>query len=252
MRTYKGDAGQKSLVNNFEFEDEAFARVVNEKKVVQVGEWLFKIQPRDERVLVVHQNNTTDYESFENGITVTGSVVEFSTNDDVLHLLSNCTVIQDSRDYVIFEQEALATARSIFCSDKRAIVQNRSLYQSYVGAFGIHYEMYSRVAYQAYGIYFTLLLSAEHNRLPAGVATAAMDYGFNQIYIKRCDGKREVRNSRLINWTGTTTVTTSKIQKRCYEGTSALRNYFLEAEFLINGHRMRHAKALSTHIEDMN
>jgi hypothetical protein len=234
VKNYKSSNNVTELNSEFEFGDYYFARILNKYKIVPIGEWLFKIEPRQEKVYAMHQNNMSDYLSFQNGVTVQGSVVVLPTGADVLGILS-AVPPPNNGGPVYIDPDLLQFG--LFCRDKRADKDISTDSQIYTGNDGVVRRFDGRLQYYRYGVYFSLLFAGEHLRKGwTGVwvrEEVMMDYGFTQIYVKRCNGG-PVRNFKYVDWdwtAGSAVMRSYKFQ-RCWDSMSALKEYFLEAAFV--------------------
>ncbi|MEO0776443.1 MAG: hypothetical protein AAF146_07755, partial [Bacteroidota bacterium] len=76
-----------------EFDDAFMDAILNADRIVQIGSWLIKINPTEEKVWTVPVSNPNAYEELlaESGV----GVVSHSTGDDVLYQLSSDGLAQD-------------------------------------------------------------------------------------------------------------------------------------------------------------
>jgi hypothetical protein len=250
--------------DEFEFQDRDFSRVLDEKKIVQIGRWLFKVEPFNSRVLVVHENNVRDHKNFENGLLVPHSVIELPTDANVFEIVNTFSAPPNGNTDPIYIDPDMPAIWGWFCKERRAVEKNSSKTETYTGNDGLLRIIHAKLEYQKYGVYFSLMFSVEHKyrttTVPYNVEErepVLLDYGFNQRYVKRCDGG-PVTNNRPLDWAGNHAIIRSYKHQRCYESMANLREYLLEGSFLIlpqnasvSRIEIRLTKALNKHIESL-
>lgn len=135
--------GQKT--NNL-IEDEYLAQILNEDLVVQIGSFLYKVNPESEKVFVISDSSISAY------------------NDLIMENISNNNIRQFSTDdYVIYLAEGWGDIGStIFCGEDGCGHRDQETEKSNIPVLAGKYFMGSATYYK-YGIYFSLKAEAISN-----------------------------------------------------------------------------------------
>lgn len=76
--------------------DEYLSKILNEDCIVQIGEYLYKVNTATEKVYVMHEKFIEDYEQLVEENLDAGKVQEFSTGDDVIYIVEGVDSLEKS------------------------------------------------------------------------------------------------------------------------------------------------------------
>ncbi|UZS00049.1 hypothetical protein [Chondrinema litorale] len=202
-----------------DLEGTIIADLLNEDGIIEIGEYLFKINMSQEQVLALHRDNLEDsYNALLEGDTNNDDILLFSTNDDVLEMISNGETSSGSN----------ARTALFGCGENGAdkdIDEDNEYY-------GSDRRMVCRVEYQKYGIYFSLIAKVKSQKKVAGIWVGAGYEGENQgldFYVKykpKCRSE-VVKQGTVYEDSGDN----NELSKRPYESTRKLHKYHYEAQF---------------------
>lgn len=127
---------------NLGIDDEFIANLLNKDGIVQIGDWIIKVDLANQKVTALNKENSKYYNDLKIGNPIDNVIIHFSTEDDVLGLLET-------------GQYSDINARMLSCAPGPPILplhqSNGAIYESRTG------ERYaSWYTYTKYGIYFTL------------------------------------------------------------------------------------------------
>jgi len=76
--------------------DEYLSKILNEDCIVQIGEYLYKVNTSTEKVYVMHEEFIEDYEQLVEENLDAGKVQEYSTGDDVIYIIEGVDSLEKS------------------------------------------------------------------------------------------------------------------------------------------------------------
>ncbi len=221
-------------------------QIINSNGIIQIGVYFFKIDFVASKVYAAHQNNySTAYTKLINNNATGTDVFEFSTSDDVIHILrANNNPTNENLD-----GESTTNIFKIrwpcFAEGGAPSKIDEEVFQTIVPApfypplpYPVIYTpqciLICRVHYQKAGVYFSLLnkiIAKEYRYLLAPVVPLNVtSIGFKQYvaYKEKCETEKQyyIEHVRYFD--------TDKVVSRPYEGSRGLHKYFLRSEFFAN------------------
>ncbi len=129
------------------------ARMINTNHIVQIGNYLFKIEPTIEKVFTLHEDDVaTGYTDLVNMNTLNPDVLSFSTNIEVIEAL------KEGGEKGIFCNDATASAKSTtsntvyFQSSNLSNQQTENFYgTSYYRTFGVWFILGTNTNFSLFG-----------------------------------------------------------------------------------------------------
>lgn len=102
---------KNSLNKNIEdpIGDDYLSSLLNEDWIVQIGDYLYRVNKPEDKVYVLHTEYENEYEDLVNENLSNSHIKEYSTNDEVIELVEN---------------GLLGDEKGIFCNDRKANSQN--------------------------------------------------------------------------------------------------------------------------------
>ncbi|WMJ74999.1 hypothetical protein RCC89_17780 [Cytophagaceae bacterium ABcell3] len=193
----------KITCDTLPFEDDYLANFLTPEGIIEIGDYVFKINMPDEKVYALHKEKVKEnlqdlYEEKRNN-----AILEFSTNDEVLTLL---------------EDRNSSAQEKLFCGETRA---NNDDDRATIDYGNGEYRMNCKVVYQTAGIYFSLIGRAD-GRVKSVFGwyvnhPITMTANYSANWKPRCGTARSVSDSRI--------ETTSSLRIRVYESVRGLNNY---------------------------
>jgi len=187
-------------------------KILNEDRIVKIGENYIKVDLPTEQVLVLNENNASEYEKLVNNDIADSHIMVFSTDEQVLDLLASGS--KGTVDNDAFRK----------CSDPYAGPDNKTRY----GYAGRRHRIKGQAQYQRAGIYYALVLKGKAQKRRAWIwwrnYSVQPSLGVHYYYEVRC-GKTDY------NIWYTTTGNDGKVVYRPYEGFVALKYYKVEVGF---------------------
>lgn len=196
------------------YENTKISLLLSSQGVIQIDDWIFKIDKENERVLALHKEHENQINDLLNGNVSNPNIRLFSTEDDILSILED-------------------EARGIFCN------QSRIKYKVDNGNYTTPVEnnLQCKVSYEPLGIYFQLKSDVEHRA--GNLIRKPADLGINYTYRYegRCNSPSYSENNSY-NQCNATTGWCFRYRGdytiKHYEGIKALKKYFLAATFMVN------------------
>ena len=175
-------SGDRSTRDARSIKDEYFASILNPDLVVQIGGYIFKVNPASEKVYALPVDDEAQYKDLISENTANTKIRVFSTNDDVLDLIRNHGT----------------ETRSLFCNQSG--IGNKS-----AGAY-INGSNLVTADYTKYGIYFSLV--AKIGSIGSWPSLYVFDFtgGKNKGYVHyhvRCGSTSDYSTATQGSWTGT-------------------------------------------------
>ena len=154
-------------------EGELLARMINKDHIVQIGNYIFKIEPSVGKVYALHEDNAVSYPDLVNMNISNSAIKVFSTDDDVIELL------KDGGEKGIFCNDPSATAKSA--------TSNTVYFQSSNLSNQVTENFYGTTYYRTFGVWFILGTNVNFSLFGNG----SSNYGFwiqldNSSYAQRC------------------------------------------------------------------
>ncbi len=128
-------------------DDDFFESIINEDAVVQIGEYLYKINPITEKVFVLPASKITEYDDLVNENKENINIRQFSTSDYVIDLA-------ESGD---------AGEKGLFCGESGCGYQKQETDKVTIPGFGGQYKFEGYSRYLRLGVYFCLKADASSN-----------------------------------------------------------------------------------------
>ena len=151
--------------NNIGVDDEFLASLLNQDNIMQIGDYLYRVNKSKESVYVLAAEHFNQYTDLVNENLNNENVREYSTNEDVVELV----------------EAGLDSEEKLFCGDRKAKSKTEV---SESQDTGNNTSMYLFVKYKRFGVYFSLM--AEGYR-----TTNSSQFGYwyqidNSSWSKRC------------------------------------------------------------------
>ena len=184
--------------------------ILNEDKIVKIGDHLFKVDLHKEEVLVLHEEHETEYNDLVASDYDNDHIMVFSTDDEVLELLENGS-------------SGTINGRIAGCDDRRATRKKEDRDPKN----GRRKKLKAKVVYQKAGIYFSIL--AEGKTQKRRLRVWWRDGGGRCTIYYDC--KFGVRCSWAYDEVASQNSRNGKANFRPYEGFKALEYYYLRGSF---------------------
>lgn len=205
---------EESIVEDNDF----LSTILNDERMVAIGDYVFKISFDDELVYAASLNNVSLVEAVKNENSENPEVQVFSTDDDVLHLL---------------EEGSSGTVNgrtNLFCGESGADAKDDKGFDDCPYAYCAGYRQDNKVVYQKAGVYFSLQAKTKFQYLSGIGIWVAADAGDQSIdfyykYEPKCKGVSE--GSSILYDDGSD----NELNKRIYESTRGLHKYRYNAYF---------------------
>jgi hypothetical protein len=155
--------------------DDFLLSILNEDKIVQIGQWIIKVDLESEIVSALSEDNINFYNDLVNDVD-NDSIFQFSTDDDVLDLLDmgvKGTISSDKFKKKWWKK----------CKDSRADARKSTI--SNVGMLTSRQELVVR--YFKAGIYFTLYAKVKNSGAYFGSEDAQVTMDVEYEFDDRCD-----------------------------------------------------------------
>jgi hypothetical protein len=182
-----------------------FGTILNAEGVVQIGNFIVKVNPIKHKVYVLQATKSLWYGALISEDTTNINITKFSTEEEVLEQLEN------------------GNFRALFCRESGAGTDGRkSIYVNYtVNSVSRRFGAY--IKYTTGGIYFNAEIGAVNEYSNGGgvndQSTLTVDYGIN--YHIRCGGNASYEGSKSSN--------SSTVTYQSYRGSKALNAYYFAA-----------------------
>lgn len=203
---------------NEELYDDFLLSILNEDKIVQIGQWIIKVDMENEIVSVISEDNIDLIKNMVDDVE-NENIYKFTTEDDVLDLLE-----EGSKGTINAKQ-----LKGWFCRDPKAIAHRQTIWppMPYLG------ELYVRIRYYKAGIYYSLYLIAEHSGGFNSGEYVDVTIRMGYVFLDRC-GRSYDRYPYVQPETKTGRLTGSNyIKKKVYESSRNLSKYYADAKFYL-------------------
>lgn len=127
-------------------DDDYLRSLLNQDNIMQIGDYLYRINKTDESVYVLPAENINQYSDLVSENIKNLNIKVYSTDDDVIELV---------------ESGLTGSEKGIFCKDRKAYKVSSTSNQVTVLA-NPKVDMIIEAMYNKYGVYFTLKAVGEH------------------------------------------------------------------------------------------
>ncbi|MEN9700994.1 MAG: hypothetical protein RIR55_297 [Bacteroidota bacterium] len=124
--------------------DEELAQILNEDWIVQIGDYLYRVNKPTESVYVLASSQIDDYQDLVNENMSNKNIRKFSTSDGVIELAENGDEGQ----------------KGLFCNEDNLADLYDDVPVFIIPGFGEVYQFWGDCDYRKYGIYFTIVTRA--------------------------------------------------------------------------------------------
>jgi hypothetical protein len=189
--------------------DDDLAQILNEDWIVQIGDYLYRVNKPTESVYVLPASNVSQYEDLVNENKSNKNIRKFSTEDDVVELAESGAEGQ----------------KGLFCGESG--VGSRSSTNTHGSSPGINTGVTSTLRHSKFGIYFTIVMESYS------------DWGLSQFkfefptssdqrrFKRRCETVEYVPYSGTSQWQSLMSVSEAKYKIR--ENVSNFSKYHIRA-----------------------
>ena len=196
--------------------------ILNEDKIVKIGEHLIKVDLHSETVAVLPVSNQEQYDDLVNDNYDNENIMLFSTEDEVLEML---------------DEGYYSNGRSqLFCRDRKPKGEMEKVRYYYYSdpVAQYDYRVLVKHGYQKAGIYFSLMTKLKHGQRRSGAGTftpyatapTTIPLDWFHRFKKRCRSSHDQDSgSKYENWD-------NKLSRRHYEGTRRLARFWIKSKFL--------------------
>lgn len=190
---------------------EFLTSILNPDGIVQIEDYIIKVDMSKERVLVLHATDSSYYEDLVNNNLTNEKIRQFSTDEDVLDLLRN--------------NQSGQRISGLFCTDGGMSSQKADGFVY----FGAGYRLDCKVVYQKAGIYFSLQSKVKKQFQGwTGIWTAQngnLQIQYFYVYKAKCKSQVGAYNG----WTNSTV--NNELNYRPYESTRGLNKAWFRVQF---------------------
>ncbi|MGH1334923.1 MAG: hypothetical protein ACRBFS_02270 [Aureispira sp.] len=209
-----------------DFESDFIEAILNKDRIVKIGKWFIKINPKTEQVYALSDAFKEHYSILVSNKPAHKHIHQFSTDDDVIALL---------------QDEANINAKGLFCGESGAANHpfDQTRYLAFVPADSYpasRYEFPCKITYLKLGIYYTLkayMKVEKETRSPHGANATISTHAYPNLPIRIFSQRRyKVRCGTEHGWyTKVTPVTDNKVTYKSYQGSKRLHKYQLRIGF---------------------
>ncbi len=201
------------------FGDEFIESILDGNRIVRIGEWFIKINPMEEKVLVINQDIKNAYELLVREKEGNAMIYTFSTADNVLEYLAHPEEMENKGlfcgDSGVGSRSSQSYFSDLIVSGNRIILEHRK--------YGVWFKLQTRMYVETGGFNATVKLNYSIKKykktckdlvsLPTGIVTYTIGVGntnvisygtrnYNKYHIKADAKKYNVYNGTLIGSTG--------------------------------------------------
>ena len=191
--------------------------ILNEDKIVQIGEWIIKVDMEKNVLSVINEKNSELIDNLIDGV-ANEKIYHFSTDDDVLDLLEEGSTGTINKPQL----------KGLFCSDRQAISFNEYKYVS--GGSEFRGVQIVQCRYFKSGIYYSLFArvsnSGDYYAGESANLTMVLRYTFYDRCGRSYDRERETQTT-ITNYASAERMT------RVYESSWNLQKYTLTTNFTL-------------------
>lgn len=203
------------------YENEPLSKIISSQGVIQIDDWIIKVDVVGERVYALHKNHENEISDLINGNLNNPNLIIYNTEDEVLTLL---------------EEGIYSTERGLFCKDNRAKQKQDKKDYGDVGTP----KLVCKVTYRGFGIRFVLSSTVNYRSgLIPYRASLRMSYVYR--YEGRCkNNKGEISEESNLtcgdpaNGYWCVKNNASHYEVKHYAGRNTLKKYELRAKFAVS------------------
>lgn len=190
-KTYAELLSEKSNENDL-INDEDLSIILNNDLIVQIGNYIYRVNKPTEYVYVLHTSNISEYQDLVNENTTNKNIRKFSTEDNVIELAES-----GAEGY-----------KGLFCGEGG--VGSRSDHKVQGDKPNNTTGVYTTLRHSKYGIYFTIVIETSTN-----YAFGLFKYEFptnsnERRFKRRCQSVEYVPYSVTFQWSSMTNVDGAK------------------------------------------
>jgi hypothetical protein len=200
-------------------EDDYLASMLNPKGIVQIGEWIIKVDVPNKKVYALNEKDENLINDLEKDIPSHEKIRLFSTDDEVLVMLEEGEMGKSARVSILCFKENGAERREDYDTPHMATDNN--------------YRLDCKLIYQKAGIYFSIQAKAQFQKEVAGVLFSTIGYvlgSYGGEYKVKCRDWGYPSGSGSNNY-GNGGEDGSSWSVRLYESSLALNRYKATATF---------------------
>lgn len=195
--------------------DDVMSAILNKDGVVQIGDYVYRINKSTEKVFVLPASKISAYDELVAESKTNPDVRKFSTSDEVIDLA---------------ESGAAGEQKGLFCSDRKANEHNQS--SNVVKLMDSPLvDMYIKASYNKFGVYFTLKAEGKHPT----VSWSLYKFYFqveNSSWAKRCGSSCDnYSHPWLTKSSGTQSNNVQTEKYLFFNGMRQLKNYHFKVRF---------------------
>jgi hypothetical protein len=207
--TYAELLSLKKSESNDLLGDDDLAQILNEDWIVQIGDYLYRVNKPTESVYVLPASNVDQYEDLVNENKSNKNIRKFSTEDDVIELAENGAEGQ----------------KGLFCGEGG--VGSRSATINHGSAPNTNSGVTSTLRHSKFGIYFTIVMESYSNWALSQFKFEFPTSSDQRRFKRRCETVEYVPYSGTNQWQSLMSVTEAKYKIR--ENVSNFSKYHIRA-----------------------
>lgn len=199
----------KSSENDDLLGDDDLAQILNEDWIVQIGDYLYRVNKPTESVYVLPASNVSQYQDLVNESKANKNIRKFSTEDDVIELA----------------ESGAAGQKGLFCGEGG--VGSRSASINHGSAPNATTGVTSTLRHSKFGIYFTIVMESSSNWVLSQFKFEFPTSSDQRRFKRRCQTVEYVPFSGTNQWTSIMSVAEAKYKIR--ENTANFSKYHIRA-----------------------
>lgn len=208
--TYAEHLALSKAKNNYDLiDDDDLSQILNKDCIVQIGDYLYRINKPNESVYVLPAKNISEYHDLVNENKKNENIRKFSTSEDVLELAESASEGQ----------------KSWFCAE--AGVSSRSQSASHGSQIGSTEGTNTTLRHKKYGIYFTIVMESNSNWALSQFKFAFSSNSERRRYKRKCKPIEYVPYSGNNQWESLMSVSSAKYKIR--ESATNFSKYHIRA-----------------------
>jgi hypothetical protein len=199
----------KSSENDDLLGDDDLAQILNEDWIVQIGDYLYRVNKPTELVYVLPASNVSEYQDLVNENVANKNIRKFSTEEDVVELA----------------ERGAEGQKGLFCGEGG--VSSRSQSVQHGSALNTTTGITSTLRHSKFGIYFTIVMES-YSGLPLSQFKFEFPASLNERRFKRrCETVEYVPFSETDQWQSSMSVSVAQYKIR--ENISNFSKYHIRA-----------------------
>lgn len=220
------DAYSKSSTKSMDFDSDFIEAILNKDRVVKIGKWFVKINPKTQKVYALSDEFTHEYSLLVADNPQGRHIHQFTTDEDVIELLQN---------------ESLLNSRGLFCGESGA--SNHPFSQTRYFAFvpansypASRYEFPCKVTYLKLGIYYSLKAHMEvekETRTQISPIATMSSYDYPDTHMRIFSYRKyKIRCGTEHGWYAKVTpIFDKELDYKSYQGSKRLSKYWMKIGF---------------------